>query len=120
MPKRTDLHRILIIGSGAGGGTAASALAPLCKEGARIAVLEWGPHFNDDEFTGRELEMAEKRSDYFQAGTLVVWDVDPRAEVIHVYRATSPTVPTTYGRGQMAEAEPAVPGWRVAVDWLFS
>jgi len=23
-------------------------------------VLEWGPHFNDDEFTGRELEMAEK------------------------------------------------------------
>ncbi len=66
-----------------------------------------------------ELEMAEKRSDYFQAGTLVVWDVDPRAEVIHVYRATSPTEPTTYRRGQMAEAEPAVPGWKVAVDWLF-
>src|SRR4029450_4045112 len=51
---------ILIIGSGAGGGTVASALAPLCAEGARIAVLEWGPHFKDEEFTGGELEMAEK------------------------------------------------------------
>ena len=59
---------ILIIGSGAGGGTVASALAPLCAEGARIAVLEWGPHFNDDEFTGRELEMAEKL--FFGSGAI--------------------------------------------------
>ena len=53
---------ILIMGSGAGGGTAASALAALCAEDARIAVLEWGPHFNEDEYTGRELEMAESCS----------------------------------------------------------
>ena len=59
---------ILIIGSGAGGGTVAAALAPLCTEGARIAVLEWGPHFNDDEFTGRELEMAEKL--FFDSGAI--------------------------------------------------
>jgi long-chain-alcohol oxidase len=59
---------ILIIGSGAGGGTVASALAPLCAEGARIAVLEWGPHFKDDEFTGRELEMAEKL--FFDSGAI--------------------------------------------------
>ena len=59
---------ILIIGSGAGGGTVASALAPLCAEGARIAVLEWGPHFNDEEFTGRELEMAEKL--FFDSGAI--------------------------------------------------
>jgi len=39
---------VLIIGSGAGGGTVASALAPLCAEGARIAVLEWGTHFKDE------------------------------------------------------------------------
>jgi Uma2 family endonuclease len=53
------------------------------------------------------------------AGTLVVWDVDPLAECVHVYRASDPTNPTTYHRGHMAEAEPAVPGWRVAVDWIF-
>jgi Uma2 family endonuclease len=66
-----------------------------------------------------EAAMAAKRADYFEAGTLVVWDVDPVAKCLHVYRAADPTVPTTYGRGQVAEAEPAVSGWRVAVDALF-
>jgi Uma2 family endonuclease len=66
-----------------------------------------------------ERDMAEKRADYFAAGTPVVWDVDPVAGLVHVYRADAPATPTTYGRGQMAEAEPAVPGWRPAVDSLF-
>ncbi len=35
-----------------------------------------------------ELEMAEKRADYFAAGTQVVWDVDPKAEVIYSYPTT--------------------------------
>jgi len=64
--------------------------------------------------------MADKRADYFLAGTLVVWDVDPVNECIHVYRASDPSKPTTYRRGQIAEAEPAVPGWKVPVDWIFS
>jgi hypothetical protein len=67
-----------------------------------------------------ESEMAEKRADYFLAGTQVVWDVDTVAECIHVYRASDPDHPVTYRRGQTAEAEPAVPGWRVSVDWVFS
>jgi len=66
-----------------------------------------------------EREMAVKRADYFAAGTTVVWDVDPEAEVIHVYRTTAPDQPVTYTRGQIAEAEPAVPGWRLAVDAIF-
>lgn len=70
--------------------------------------------------TAAEKEMSDKRADYFLAGTLVVWDVDPVAECIHVYRASSPLIPHTYRRGDTAEAEPAVPGWRVDVGWLFS
>ena len=66
-----------------------------------------------------EIEMAEKRTDYFAAGTLVVWDVDPMNECVHVYRASAPTQSTTYRRGEVAEAEPAVPGWRIAVDQIF-
>lgn len=66
-----------------------------------------------------ELEMAAKRSDYFAAGTLVVWDVDPVAECVHVYRSMAPDQPETFGRGTVADAEPAVPSWRVAVDWIF-
>ena len=51
-------YDIVIIGSGAGGGTVAQELAPLCKEGVRIVVLEKGPRLKDEEFTGREIEMA--------------------------------------------------------------
>lgn len=65
-----------------------------------------------------ERAMAAKRADYFEAGTLVVWDVDPEAETIAVYRARDPDHPIVYTRGQVAEAEPAVLGWTVAVDSL--
>jgi len=67
-----------------------------------------------------EKAMADKRADYFAAGTKVVWDVDLLSEdVVRVYRAEKPTDPTTYRRGQQAEAEPAVPGWTMPVDELF-
>jgi Uma2 family endonuclease len=65
-------------------------------------------------------ELAAKREDYFAAGTAVVWDVDPIQELIFVYRRNDPSEPTVYRRGQIAEAEPAVPGWRIAVDEVFS
>ena len=55
----TRRYDIVIIGSGAGGGTIAQELSPLCAQGARIAVLEKGPKLADEEFTGRELEMAQ-------------------------------------------------------------
>jgi Putative restriction endonuclease len=59
-----------------------------------------------------EREMAAKRQDYFAAGTLVVWDVDVlRSESVRVFRASDPLNPAVYTRGQLAEAEPAVPGW---------
>ncbi|HEV2860416.1 MAG TPA: Uma2 family endonuclease [Pyrinomonadaceae bacterium] len=68
-----------------------------------------------------ERELAKKRADYFEAGTLVVWDVDLLGEdVVKVYRASDPENPTVYRRGEVAEAEPAVPGWRMAVDDLFA
>jgi Uma2 family endonuclease len=74
----------------------------------------------NDYDSAAAIEMADKRADYFAAGTQVVWDVDPLAERIDVYRASNPSQPTSYYRGQTAEAEPAVPGWRVAVDWIFA
>jgi hypothetical protein len=40
-------------------------------------------------------------------------------EVVKVYRAATPEVATTYRRGELAEAEPAVPGWTMPVDELF-
>ena len=67
-----------------------------------------------------ERGLAAKRRDYFAAGTLVVWDVDLLSdEVIKVYRFTDPENPKIYRRGDLAEAEPAVPGWTMPVDALF-
>lgn len=66
-----------------------------------------------------ENERAAKRADYFLAGTFVVWDVDPLASLVHVYRSTSPDHPSTYAPGQLAEAEPALPDWRLAVEAIF-
>jgi choline dehydrogenase-like flavoprotein len=51
-------YDVVIVGSGAGGGTVAQELAPLARDGRRILVLEQGPRLEDHEFTGGEVEMA--------------------------------------------------------------
>jgi Uma2 family endonuclease len=64
--------------------------------------------------------MAEKRADYFAAGTQVVWDVDTiRDQAVRVCRSSDLATPTVYRRGEIAEAEPALPGWSMPVDDLF-
>jgi len=66
-----------------------------------------------------EDEIAAKRGDYFEAGTQIVWDVDPLAETISVYRRSTPDDPVLLHRGQKADAEPVLPGWRISVDRIF-
>ena len=68
-----------------------------------------------------ERKMAAKRADYFEAGTVVVWDVDLDSDKpIRSYRADSPDEPQTFRAGEIASAEPAVPGWTFPVDDLFA
>jgi Uma2 family endonuclease len=87
-------------------------------EGAPIFAVE--VRSENDYGSAAERAMAQKRADYFACGTLVVWDVDLLSEdVITVYRANDPNNPTIYRRGDIAEAEPAVPDWRMPVDDLF-
>ncbi len=64
--------------------------------------------------------MKQKRADYFASGTLVVWDVDLLGDdVVKVYSADAPGMPRVFKRGEVADAEPAVPGWTMPVDDLF-
>jgi Uma2 family endonuclease len=87
-------------------------------QGAPIFAVE--VRSEGDYGPGSERRMAKKRADYFAAGTLVVWDVDLLSDdVVRVYRASDPERATIYRRGEIAEAEPAVPGWNMAVDELF-
>lgn len=92
----------------------------------RMRFIEGAPDLavevrsENDYGPAAEAEMAHKRAEYFAAGTLVVWDVDPLAQTVHVYRADAPAVPAVYAPGDEAEAEPACPGWRVPVADLFA
>ncbi len=68
----------------------------------------------------KERDIAAKIADYFASGTQVVWDVDLlSAEVIKSYRFDNPTQPIIYRRGDIANADPAVPGWTFPVNDLF-
>jgi Uma2 family endonuclease len=88
-------------------------------EGAPVFAVE--VRSEHDYGPAAERALAEKRADYFAAGTLVVWDVDLLSDTpIKVYRAADPDRPTLYGRGDTAEAEPALPGWSMPVADLFA
>ncbi|HJQ68997.1 MAG TPA: Uma2 family endonuclease [Blastocatellia bacterium] len=88
-------------------------------EGAPVFAVEvrsendYGPLAED--------AIAKKRADYFAAGTLIVWDVDVLStDVIKSYGVNDPDNPKIFRRGDTADAEPAVKGWRIFVDELFS
>jgi Uma2 family endonuclease len=86
-------------------------------DGAPIFAVE--VRSEEDYGPSAERALAAKRADYFAAGTLVVWDVDLESAVVRVYRSTDPSTAETYGRGERARADRAVPGWSMPVDDLF-
>lgn len=88
-------------------------------EGAPVFAVE--VRSENDYGAYAENALAMKGADYFSAGTLVVWDVDLLSpEVIKCYDATNPSIPRVFRSGDVADAEPAVPGWRISVDELFN
>jgi Uma2 family endonuclease len=87
-------------------------------EGAPIFAVEVRSEY--DYGPAAERAIAEKRADYFACGTLVMWDVDLLSEeVIKSYKASDPEHPVIFRRGETADAEPAVLGWRMPVNDLF-
>ena len=87
-------------------------------EGAPIFAVE--VRSENDYGPLAEREIAAKRSDYFAAGTLVVWDVDLLSEdVITSYDAEHPDTPVLFRRGDIASATVVLPGWEFPVNKLF-
>src|SRR5438270_274698 len=104
-------YDIVIIGSGAGGGTVAQELAPLVRDGVRILVLEKGPRFADQEFTGRELEMADALYQDGGAfltrdGTITLAFASAYGGSTVVYTGTSLTAPQRVTRAEVLRIEP--------------
>jgi Uma2 family endonuclease len=91
-----------------------------------MRFLEEAPRFavevrsENDYGDAAEAEMAAKRADYFEAGALVVWDVDPINKLVRKFSSDSSGQPVVFVLGQEADAEPALPGWRLAVDRIFA
>jgi Uma2 family endonuclease len=104
-----------------------------CPDVAFAVVREWTGKFFDgapifavevrregDYGPGAERAIARKRADYFAAGTRVVWDVDVlRDAVVRVYHSDAPDTPAVYRRDEVANAEPALPGFSMPVHDLF-
>lgn len=92
----------------------------------RMKFVDGAPTFavevrSEGDYTpAAEREIAAKRADYFEAGTLGVWDVDPVGQTVALYQSSAPTQPIVFRAGDIAHAEPAVPGWTVAVSELFA
>jgi Uma2 family endonuclease len=87
-------------------------------EGAPIFAVE--VRSEGDYGPRAERAMAAKRADYFAAGTEIVWDVDLLgSDVIKKYRASAADEPEIFRRNEVADAEPAVPGWTMPVAELF-
>jgi Uma2 family endonuclease len=74
----------------------------------------------NDYGPAKDQEYEDKRDDYFSVGTLVVWDVDPKAETVSSYTISAPSNPMIFHRGETADAEPAVPGWTIQLDDMFN
>jgi len=88
-------------------------------EGAPVFAAEL--RRENDYGPAADQEIAAKRHDYFAAGTQVVWDVDLQSEaVVTKYVADAPETAIVFRRGDRADAEPALPGWRMPVDDLFT
>jgi Uma2 family endonuclease len=87
-------------------------------EGAPVFTVE--VRSEGDYGARAEQKMAEKRRDYFAAGTLCVWDVDMQSpDVIKAYFANEPETALIFRLGDLAHAGEAVPDWFIPVDNLF-
>ena len=87
-------------------------------QGAPIFAVE----VRSENDYGKKAEEAikQKRYDYFAAGTRVVWDVDLLSEeVVKSYDSENPDAPNIFKRGEIANAESALPTWTFEVDELF-
>ncbi|MBI3396331.1 MAG: GMC family oxidoreductase N-terminal domain-containing protein, partial [Spirochaetia bacterium] len=65
-------YNVVIVGSGAGGGTAAEILSRYTQKGLSVLLVEGGPYWPKEAFTQRELEMS---GIYFRRGAIFSKDM---------------------------------------------
>ena len=72
----TARYGVVIIGSGAGGGTVLEYLSRFIDRGLKVLLLERGPYWPKESFMQREIEMSKI---YFNRGAVLSADRSARA-----------------------------------------
>lgn len=82
-------------------------------------IIEIAPDFVIEVMSvhDRWSRVNKKVQEFLAAGVPLVWVVDPGTMTVHIYRPDGSS--TRHGVGEMVSADPAVPGFRVAVADLF-
>jgi Uma2 family endonuclease len=65
----------------------------------------------------RNLDASRKVQRYLDAGTSLVWLVDPKSETVVVYRKNGECA--QFSRGQTLSGEDVLPGFEISVDVIF-
>jgi Uma2 family endonuclease len=68
-------------------------------------------------FSDRWPAVLEKAGLWVAHGVPLVWAVEPFERVVEVFRGIAP--PVAYGRGDVLDGEPVLPGFRLPLDSLF-
>lgn len=100
-------YDVIIIGSGAGGGTVAKELSFLVKSGLRVALLEWGGRFEPQDFERTEITMAERL--YFDRGGFLTRSGD----MILAFAKAVGGSTTVYTGTSLTLPQYVVDGWNV-------
>ncbi len=66
-----------------------------------------------------EEQIERKREDYFEAGTLAVWDVDTRGGTVTLYLKEQPKTGIVFKAGDMVHAGPTLAGWTMVINDIF-
>ncbi len=85
-------------------------------------ILQGGPELAVElrSPSNTRAEERRKRRQYFDNGTLVVWDVDPKRQRIWVWRAETPEQRQEYRPEDLIDCEPLIPGWQRLTADFFS
>jgi len=65
----------------------------------------------------RAAEIADKIERWLEAGTLIVWELNPRTKKLTVFRPDVPAL--ELGIGDTLDAEPLLPGWSLPLGRIF-
>ena len=86
-------------------------------EGAPVFAVE--VRSENDYGPAAERAIAAKIEEYFDAGTLAVWDVDLQSENVVTLHPPG-QAPQIFRRGDSSHAGDALPGWTMEVDEIFA